>query len=798
MQFGHFDAARREYVIDRPDTPRPWSNYLGSRDYGGIITNHAGGYSFTRSPAEGRILRFRYNASPLDQGGRYFYLRDRDSGVFWSNAWQPVGTPLDRYRSTCRFGTGYAVIGSACEQIETETTYLIPLGRRFEIWSMRVTNTDSKSRRIDVTSFCEFTNEWNLVNDLLNLQYSQFIGQARWEDGFVSASSCARLPQDPGNFANRDQSRWWWMTQLGGEVVGHDCDRDAFLGVYEGMSRPLAVQRGTCGNSVGFSDNLCGAIQSRLTLAPGESRHVVVLLGIGEAHVEGAKTRAEFASPEAVEREVGRLRSHWHALLDRQQSRTPDADLDHMVNVWNAYGAMMTFEYSRSFSTVYTGDQRDGFGYRDTVQDLLGVTPLVPELVRDRAILMISGQDSTGGAQPEVRPWLHTPGSMKPTPPGHYRSDDSQWLFNAIPAYLAETGDMALLDCVVPYADAGEASVLGHLRRALEFNLERTGKHGLPCGLLADWNDCLKLGYHGESVFVAFQLRLGLKTYADLCDRVGKPDESTWARGQLAKLDDAIQRTCWDGRWFIWAIGEDGTVYGSHRQREGQIYLNTQVWAVISGAASDAQARSCLDAVRTRLATEWGIEICDPPFDQTSVSVMRAVLFNPSNKENGGIFSHTQSWAVIAEAMRGNGDQAYAYYRAFNPASQNDRADVRQIEPFAHCQSTQGRHSPRFGQSRLPWLSGTVSWSYYTATQWILGIRPELEGLRIDPCIPRAWDGFRVDRLFRSKRLSIEVANPGHISRGIKALDVDGQEIAGNVIDPAILRDGSTVRALMG
>lgn len=798
MRFGHFDAEHREYVIERPDTPRPWSNYLGNRDYGGIITNHAGGYSFTRSPGEGRILRFRYNASPLDQGGRYFYLRDRDSGEFWSNAWQPVGTPLDRYRSTCRFGPGYAVISSEYEGIETETTYFIPLGQRFEFWSMRVTNRGSRPRTIDVFSFCEFTNEWNLVNDLLNLQYSQFIGQARWENGFISAASCARLPTDPTNFANRDQSRWWWMTQVGGDIVGHDCDRDTFLGVYGGMARPAVVQRGQCTNSVGSSDNTCGAIQSRLALDPGQSRQVLVMLGIGQAGLEGEQVRGEFGSPQAVDRELARLRSHWHGLLDRQQVRTPDASLDHMVNVWNAYGAMVTFEFSRSFSTVYTGDQRDGFGYRDTVQDLLGVIPLVPDRVRDRTVLMISGQDSTGGAQPEVRPWLHTPGSMRPTPPAQYRSDDCQWLFNTVPAYLAETGDLGLLDRVVPYADTGEATVLGHLRRALEFNLERRGQHGLPCGLLADWNDCLKLGYRGESVFVAFQLRHGLKTYAELCDRLGRGEDADWSRRELASLDDAIQRTCWDGEWFIWAIGEDGTVYGSSSRPEGQIYLNTQVWAVISGAATDAQARSCLHAVRTRLATEWGIELCDPPFENTPVAVMRAVLFNPGNKENGGIFSHTQSWAVIAEAMRGNGDQAYAYYRAFNPAAQNDRADVRQIEPFAHCQSTHGRRSPRFGASRVPWLSGTVSWSYYAATQWILGIRPELDGLRIDPCIPRDWDGFTVDRLYRGKRLAIEVRNPAHVSRGIQSVSVDGNPIAGCVVDPAMLRDGSRLVAVMG
>lgn len=798
MRFGHFDHERREYVIERPDTPRPWSNYLGNRDYGGIITNHAGGYSFTRSPAEGRILRFRYNASPLDQGGRYFYLRDRDRGDVWSASWQPIGTPLDRYRGGCRFGPGYAILSSEYDGIRAETTYFVPLGQRFEYWWLRATNASSSPRRLSVFAFCEFTNEWNLVNDLLNLQFSQFIGQARWEEGFIAASSCARLPEDEGDFANRDQSRWWWMTLAGAEVRGHDCDRDAFLGVYGGLHNPDAVRRGACGNSVGASDNLCGALQCDLDLAPGASRDLLVLLGVGRASREGRAACDAFASPPRAADELRRLRAHWQALLDRQQVDTPDRDLDAMVNVWNACNAMATFEFSRSFSTVYTGDQRDGFGYRDTVQDLIGVTPLVPEQVADRLALMISGQDATGGAQPEVRPWLHAPGRMPPTPPDRYRSDDCLWLFNAVPTYLAETGDLSLLDRVIPYADAGEASVLGHLRQALQFNLERTGRNGLPCGLLADWNDCLKLGYRGESVFVAFQARYGLRVYADLCDRVRRDGEADWARRRLADLDATIQRVCWDGQWFIWAIGEDGTVFGSSRQAEGQIYLNTQAWAVLSGAATAEQTRLCLDAVRGRLATEWGIELCDPPFEATSVAVMRAVLFNPGNKENGGIFSHTQSWAVMAEAMRGDGDQAYAYYRAFMPAAQNDRAEIRQIEPYAHCQSTHGRRSPRFGASRLPWLSGTVSWSYHAATQWILGIRPEIDALRIDPCIPRAWSGFRVRRLFRGRRLSIDVRNPRGVCRGIAAIEVDGMAIEGAAAPVKMLRDGSVIVATMG
>jgi len=797
MNYGHFDDAAREYVITRPDTPRAWSNYLGSRRYGAIITNNAGGYSFTRSPASGRFLRHRYNAVPMDMPGRQFYLRDRDSGDYWSAAWQPVGKPLDEFKSTTRFGPGYAVIESAWRGIRSEATYFVPLGQDFEYWRLRVTNTGDQPRRLSVFSFCEFTTEWSIGQDLLNLQYTQYISEAVWRDGFILASSCKRLPEDPGNFANWDQSRWWWMTQLGGEIAGFDCERERFLGVYRSFDRPEAVERGACGNSEHFSDNGCGAIQSNLELAPGASADVLVMLGIGRAPL-ARRLRAKFGTAAACDRELAKVKAHWHGLLDTMQVQTPDPDFDHMTNVWGAYNALMTFEWSRSCSLVYTGDQRDGFGFRDTVQDFLGVTGMMPAAVRERMILMLSGQDSTGGAQPEIRPWSHRPGKMKPTPPGDYRSDDCLWFFNSVPAYVAETGDVAFYRQVVPFADKGRATVFGHLRRALQFNLARTGRHGLPCGLRADWNDCLKLGYKGESVFVTFQVRLGLKLYAEIAGKLGAPRDRQWALAELAKLDRKIAKVCWDGHWFIWAIGEDGTVFGTKRAKEGRIYLNTQSWAILSGAATPDQTDRALAAVRKLLASDYGVALCNPPFAKTPVRVMRAVLFNPGNKENGSIFSHTQSWIVLAEIARGEGDRAYDYFRAFMPAAQNDRAEIREIEPYVHCQSTHAPASKKYGRSRVPWLSGTASWAHYTATQYILGIRPEVDGLRIDPCIPKAWPRFTVRRVLRGRTLAIEVQNPGGVSRGVQSLTVDGRPVAGNLVPNADLTDGAKIVAVLG
>jgi cellobiose phosphorylase len=532
-------------------------------------------------------------------------------------------------------------------------------------------------------------------------------------------------------------------------------------------------------------------------LAPGASAEVLVLLGIGKS-TKAKRAWARFGNHAACDRELTKLKSHWQGLVGKLQVNTPDADFNHMANVWGAYNALMTFEWSRSCSLVYTGDQRDGFGFRDTVQDMIGVTGMIPSEVKSRLTLMLSGQDATGGAQPEIRPWSHSPGKMKPTPASHYRSDDCQWFFNAVPVYVAETGDIGFYDEVVPFADTGSATVLGHLRRALEFNLKRIGANGLPCGLLADWNDCLKLGYKGESVFVAFQLRFGLRAYAEIAGQLVRPKERRWALAELSKLDVKIKKVCWDGSWFIWAISEDGVVFGSRKAREGQLYLNTQCWAVLSGAASPAQAKQALDSVHKRLASEYGVALCDPPFEKTSVKVMRAVLFNPGNKENGGIFSHTQSWIVLAEIARGDGDRAYAYYRAFMPAAQNDKAEIREIEPYVHCQSTIAPPAKKAGRSRVPWLSGTASWAHYTATHYILGLRPEVGGLRIDPCIPKSWPGFTATREFRGKTLVIEVVNPSRVCRGVKSLSIDGRPIPGNLVPVSELRDGASIVATLG
>ncbi|HLA42374.1 MAG TPA: hypothetical protein VJZ27_03000, partial [Aggregatilineales bacterium] len=528
MQYGYFDDQAKEYVITRPDTPLSWSNYLGTTNYGAIITNNAGGYSFYKSGAKGRFLRMRFNSIPMDQPGRYFYLRDRESGDYWSASWQPVGRPLDQFKSTCRHGTAYTIIASEYAGITSEATCFVPLGQIFEYWRLKITNTSDRPRQISAFTYCEFANQWSTEQDLVNLQYSLFIIKGELCDGLLRIASNEHMPVDPNGNVDHDASQRTWMTLIGAPLTGYDTSREAFIGAYRSYDRPLVVEQGQCTNSDVYGDNACGTMQTDITLQPGESREILVMLGIGSAESIGQKTVAEFGSLARADVEFEKLKNDWHAKLGSLIIETPDEEFNHMINVWGLYNSLITFAWSRAASLVYNGE-RDGLGFRDSVQDILGITAAIPENARERLELMLTGQTSSGGAMPIVKPFDHHPGSERAPHDEDYRSDDCLWFFNAIPAYVAETGNEAFYEKTLPYADQGEATVLGHLRRALEFNLERTGKNSLPCGLSADWNDCLRLGYYGESVFVAFQVHLGLNVYADIATRLGKTQESAWA-----------------------------------------------------------------------------------------------------------------------------------------------------------------------------------------------------------------------------------------------------------------------------
>jgi cellobiose phosphorylase len=821
MQYGHFDDEAREYVITRPDTPRSWSNYLGSRLYGGIITQNAGGYSFFKSGGLGRVLRFRFNGVPEDQPGRFVYLRDDADGDYWGASWQPVGKPLatgveggdapahgEQARSqqacTVRHGLGYSIFTSEYRGIRSEATYFIPKGQAFEYWSVKITNTSERPRAISAFSYAELANEWNYRQDLENLQYSQYVVLASYRDGVIHRRN-----------STRDAFRELWFGLAGAPVASFDTDRDAFLGPYRTQSAPLAVERGECSGTTTVGDNSCASLHARLELAPGKTKQIIYMLGMGSPDEPwddedgfvarpGREIMAEYGTPERVEAELAAIRAEWRDFLSPLQVVTPDPELNSMVNVWHAYQTHMTFNWSRGVSLIEAGD-RDGLGYRDTVQDMLAVTHAIPDAVRERLDMILTGQAEEGGAMPLVKPLSHRPGHEATPTLEKYRSDDALWLPITVANFVYETGDVAYLDSVLSYADHGEATVFGHLVQALRFSLAHRGANGLTQGLQADWNDCLQFGTEGESLFSTFLMANGLRVVAELAEQTGRDAEAVWARGVLDALQPVLE-SAWDGGWYIRGISATGAKLGSDALDEGKIYLEPNVWAAMSGAVPEARALAAMDSVHERLSTEHGVALCDPPHTHPVPGVGLSLLVYPVGaKENGGIFCHANSWAIVAEGVLGRGDRAYEYYRGFLPSKYNDSAEVHQAEPYVYCQFTHGPAHPRFGQSRNPWLTGTASWSYIGVTQSILGIRPELEGLRIDPCLPATWDGYEVTRRFRGKNLTIRLANPDGVETGVASVTIDGKPVIpvvdgkrGALVPVGALEDGAVLDVTMG
>jgi N,N'-diacetylchitobiose phosphorylase len=797
MRFGYFENKSKEYVIETPNTPRSWSNYLGSIEYGAIITNNAGGYSFYKSAAQGRFTRLRFNVIPMDQPGRYFYIHDKESKKYWSASWQPVGKSLKKYKSVCRHGTAYTKISSEYSSIKTETLYFVPLSKTYECWHLKITNSCKKKRKLSIFTYVEYANNWNLSQDMNNLQYSQYILKMDIRDNIIDHGTNVYMPSMPDHFEDDGQGRHTFLAIPEAEVKGFDTDREIFLGPYRTYANPIVVEEGKCKNSVAVGDNGCGVLQVDVDLKKGETKELIVLMGIGSADVEGKNAVKEMGKPAKVRKEFKKLKNYWHSRLEGITAKTPDKEFNSMLNMWNPYNSMMTYTWSRAASLVYSGE-RDGLGYRDTVQDMLGVIHLIPDEVKERLELMITGQVSTGGAMPVVKPFAHKPGKEKTPDEKVYRSDDCMWLFNTIPAYVKETGDISFYEKVLPYADKEEDTVLGHLRRAIQFNLDHSGVHGLPCGLSADWNDCLVLGYKGETTFVAFQLRYALKTYLEICTMLNKSEEVNWAENHLKILDENLEKHAWDGDWYLRAYRDDGLKFGSKENNEASIFLEPQPWAVISGHTTKEQSEKLLDVVEARLLTDYGLMINDPPVEKTDPKVIKSRLFNKGMKENASIFNHTQSWVIIAETLLGRGNRAYDYYRRLMPSAYNTKAELREIEPYVYSQFTNSKYSPRYGASRLPWLTGTASWAYYTATQFILGIQPDYNGLRIDPCIPSKWKKIKITRKFRNKNFIITIKNPKAVQKGVKKIIINNKKAEGNLIPLDMMKEKNEVVVVMG
>ena len=793
MKYGYFDDEKKEYVITRPDTPAPWVNYLGSPEYGAIVSNNAGGYSFAKSGANGRILRYVFNQ--FDEPGRYIYIRDNESRDFWSASWQPVGKDLSEYKSECHHGTAYTKMMADYSGIHSEVRYYVPLGKSYEVWSLAITNDTDKVRSVNVTGYAEFTNNSNYEQDQVNLQYSQFITKSVFHDNRVRQMIHANLDQiENGKEVDNKIVVNRFFGLAGAEVQSWCGDKEEFLGRYHGYGNPQGVINGKLNNQGNYNENGCGALTTALSIAPGETKEIAFLVGMKDDAEAGEIVASYTDTASVCKEELEELISYWHKQLSHFQVKTPSPEFDTMINTWNAYNCFMTFIWSRAASFTYCG-LRNGYGYRDTVQDIQGVIHLAPEMAVEKIRFMLSAQVDNGGGLPLVK-FTHNPGH-EDTPDdasyvqetGHpaYRADDALWLFPTVYKYVSETGNVDFIDEVIPFANKDEGTVYEHLKRAIDFSMNHLGKHGMPAGLYADWNDCLRLGKDGESTFVALQFYYAMTILKEFA--AYKKDESYigYLDECQKNLGNLIQDLCWNEDRFIRGFTENGEVIGKRDDPEANMWLNPQSWAVISGLADEKQGDLALQQVYDRLNTEYGAILMDPPYHAHAFDGALAVIYNAGTKENAGIFSQSQGWIILAEALRGHGERAFEYFMENAPAAQNDRAEIRRLEPYCYGQFTEGKASPNFGRSHVHWLTGTASTVMVGCVEGILGMRPDFYGLHIAPSVPKAWDKFEIDKDFRGCHLHITVKNPNHAESGCKKLLVNGQEMEGNYIPEEIL-----------
>ncbi|HEX8990940.1 MAG TPA: glycosyl hydrolase family 65 protein [Anaerolineales bacterium] len=811
MEYGAFDDARREYVITRPDTPLPWLNYLGSDDYIGLITNTAGGYSFYQDARLRRLTRYRYNNAPLDFGGRYIYIRDNQSGDYWSPSWQPTQRELEGY--SCRHGFGYSIIGSKHGGIRAETRYFVPLGQSLEVWQLTLTNQRERAANLSVFASVEFC-LWDAWDDATNFQRNLSTGEVEVEDGVIYHKTEYR--------ERRNHFAYFACSE---RPAGFDTDRDAFLGAYRSWDRPIVVETGQSRDTIVHGWRPIGALQVQANLEAGESRQIRFILGYfenaqaqkfdppGSQTINKRTVRpiiARYTAQERVDAEFGRLRAFWDERLGVLRVQTPDAHVDRMVNLWNAYQCVVTFNVSRSASMFESGIGR-GVGFRDSNQDLLGAVHLLPERSRQRLLDLAATQLPGGGAyhqfQPLTRRGNHDIGSGF--------NDDPLWLVLAVGAYLRETGDPSILDERVPYDNlpGNEETLYEHLRRAVQYTMDRLGPHGLPLIGHADWNDCLNLNTHSEvpgesfqtakseegmvaeSVFIAGLFVAAAREMAEITkryvstsqqDRGAVPLEAVDYSKLAAQMTQSVDAHGWDGEWFLRAYDSAGGKVGSAECKEGQIYIEPQGICPLAGIGLDnGLARKALDSVRSRLLSEHGLALVQPAYTRYDPALGEIASYPPGYKENGSIFCHNNPWVMIAEARTGNGEAALDYYLRINPSARASQAERHRCEPYVYAQMIAGPEAPTHGEAKNSWLTGAAAWNYVAVTQWILGIRPEYDGLRIDPCIPRAWTGFSVLRRFRGETLQITVHNPQGVTKGVVRMTVDGQEVADNLVVPA-------------
>lgn len=795
MKFGYFEDQNREYVITTPRTPYPWINYLGCENFFGLISNTAGGYCFYQDARLRRVTRYRYNNVPLDDGGRYFYIND--GGDCWTPSYKPMKKELEHYE--CRHGLGYSTITGKRGGLEVEQLFFVPLGFTGEVMRLRLKNESADVKSIKLFSFVEFC-LWDAYDDMTNFQRNFSTGEVEVEGTAIYHKT-----------EYRERRNHFAFFSVNHPISGFDTDRETFLGLYNGFHEPEAVLEGRCRNSMASGWAPIGAHCIELELAPGEEKSLIFILGYvenpkddkwespGVINKKRAKAmQSQFAQDEQVDKALAALRAYWDELLGKYQVKTGDPRLDRMVNIWNPYQCMVTFNMSRSASYFESGIGR-GMGFRDSNQDLLGFVHQVPERARQRILDIAATQFPDGSAyhqyQPLTKRGNHAIGSGF--------NDDPLWLIVGTAAYVKETGDFDILDEMVPFDNDpnNQATLLEHLRRSYYHVINNLGPHGLPLIGRADWNDCLNLncfseepgesfqttgpseGPVAESIFIAGLFVYAAPDFIAMLEHKGFHDEAEEARRHMETMIETVLEHGWDGEWFLRAYDAFGEKVGSKECEEGQIFIEPQGFCVMAGIGLETgHAQKALDSVAEKLETKYGIVLQTPAYSRYYLNLGEISSYPPGYKENAGIFCHNNPWVMIAETKLGRGGRAFELYRKIAPAYVEERSEIHRLEPYVYAQMIAGRDAVNHGEAKNSWLTGTAAWNYVAITQAILGIQPDFYGLRIDPCIPAEWDGFKVRRTFRGTKYEIEVKNPKHVSKGIAQITVDGRLIKGNVL----------------
>ena len=811
MKYGYFDDNAREYVITTPETPLPWINYLGCKDFFGLISNTAGGYDFYKDAKLLRLTRYRYNNVPYDTGGRYYYIKDGDT--VWNPGWQPTQTPLDEY--TCRHGLGYSVLTGKKNGLKAELLAFVPLNDSCEINRITLTNESDSEKKIDLFSFIEFC-LWNAEDDSTNFQRNFSTGEVEVIESTIYHKT-----------EYRERRNHFAVYSVNRPIAGFDTDRASFTGFYHGLHNPDVVLEGKSKNSVAHGWAPVGSHHLEVTLGAGESYSAIFVLGYCENPVAekfeapgiinkkpANELLAKYKTDAQVDAALKELKDYWSGLLSVYSVKTENEKLNRCVNIWNQYQCMVTFNMSRSASYFESGMGR-GMGFRDSSQDLLGFVHLIPERARERILDIANTQFEDGSAYHQYQPLTKT-GNLGV---GSGFNDDPLWLIAGTSAYIRETGDYSILDEMCDFDNNSElaAPLMEHLRRSFHYIVTHKGPHELPLIGRADWNDCLNLncfsetpgesfqttgpseGPVAESVFIAGLFVKYGKEYAALCRHRGLEDEAADCEKEIAKMVEAIETAGWDGEWFVRAYDAYSKPIGSHVCEEGQIFIEPQGMCVLGGVGVDnGKAVQALKSVEERLDSKYGIMLNQPAYTKYHLELGEISSYPPGYKENAGIFCHNNPWIACAETMVGHGSRAFEVYKKTNPVFLEDIGEIHRTEPYVYCQMVAGKDAPTFGEGKNSWLTGTAAWTFTTISQYILGIHPDFDGLRLDPCIPKEVSEYTVTRKFRGKEYHITVKNPSHVEKGVAKLLVDGNEIAGNVIAPELGGSDVTVEVILG